>query len=61
MFYRDSEVTMEKKKTSDSRWEAIIAEVDQNNDGKLTFDEFEKAIENFLDSIKGSGANNYDD
>lgn len=33
------------KVISDDKWNAIIKEMDPNGDGKITFEEFEQAIE----------------
>ena len=36
------------KKFSDTVWEQVISEVDQNKDGQISFDEFEKMMSKFL-------------
>jgi Ca2+-binding EF-hand superfamily protein len=37
------------KRFSESVWQQIIGEVDQNSDGQISFSEFEKMMNKFLD------------
>eukprot|EP00830_Metopus_es_P017914 TRINITY_DN6067_c0_g2_i2.p1 TRINITY_DN6067_c0_g2~~TRINITY_DN6067_c0_g2_i2.p1 ORF type:complete len:423 (+),score=78.40 TRINITY_DN6067_c0_g2_i2:63-1271(+) len=40
------------KKFSETVWNKVIAEVDQNSDGTISFDEFEKMMNKFLESAQ---------
>lgn len=47
-FLQSDEEIMKQQKEDDEKWRQIIKEIDRNNDGRISFAEFEHACEKFI-------------